>query len=138
MSLNKFNSTIISWGKWLAIYILVGGIVGSATAFFLQSLDYVTLLRTNHIWVVYFLPIVGLVIGLLYYYYGDVANKGNNLLIETHQSLENGETPKPIPFKMAPMVFISTLLTHIAGICRKRRHCGSNGWCYCRSVYCNI
>jgi H+/Cl- antiporter ClcA len=89
--------------------------VGSATAFFLQSLDYVTLLRTNHIWVVYFLPIVGLVIGLLYYYYGDAANKGNNLLIETHQSLENGETPKPIPFKMAPMVFISTLLTHIAG-----------------------
>jgi H+/Cl- antiporter ClcA len=115
MSLNKFNSTIVSGVKWLAIYILVGGIVGSATAFFLQSLDYVTLLRTNHIWVVYFLPIVGLVIGLLYYYYGDAANKGNNLLIETHQSLENGETSKPIPFKMAPMVFISTLLTHIAG-----------------------
>ncbi len=115
MSLNKFNSIIVSGVKWLAIYIIVGGIVGSATAFFLQSLDYVTLLRTNHIWVVYFLPIVGLVIGLLYYYYGDAANKGNNLLIETHQSLENGETPKPIPFKMAPMVFISTLLTHIAG-----------------------
>jgi H+/Cl- antiporter ClcA len=115
MSLNKFNSTIVSGVKWLAIYILVGGIVGSATAFFLQSLDYVTLLRTNHIWVVYFLPIVGLAIGLLYYYYGDAANKGNNLLIETHQSLENGETPKPIPFKMAPMVFLSTLLTHIAG-----------------------
>jgi H+/Cl- antiporter ClcA len=115
MSLNKFNSTIVSGVKWLAIYLIVGGIVGSATAFFLQTLDYVTLLRTNHIWVVYFLPIAGLAIGLLYYYYGDAANKGNNLLIETHQSLENGETPKPIPFKMAPMVFISTLLTHIAG-----------------------
>jgi H+/Cl- antiporter ClcA len=115
MSLNKFNSTIVSGVKWLAIYILVGGIVGSATAFFLQSLDYVTILRTNHIWVVYFLPMAGLVIGLLYYYYGDAANKGNNLLIETHHSLENGETPKPIPFKMAPMVFLSTLLTHIAG-----------------------
>ena len=115
MSLNKFNSTIVSGVKWLAIYILVGGIVGSATAFFLQSLDYVTLLRTNHIWVVYFLPIAGLVIGLLYFYYGDAANKGNNLLIETHQSLEKGETLKPVPFKMAPMVFISTLLTHVAG-----------------------
>jgi H+/Cl- antiporter ClcA len=115
MSLNKFNSTIVSGVKWLAIYLIVGGIVGSATAFFLQSLDYVTLLRTNHIWVVYFLPMAGLLIGLLYYYYGDAANKGNNLLIETHQSLENGETPKPSPFKMAPMVFISTLLTHIAG-----------------------
>jgi H+/Cl- antiporter ClcA len=115
MSLKKISSTIVSGVKWLAIYILVGGIVGSATAFFLQSLDYVTLLRTNHIWVVYFLPIAGLIIGLVYYYYGESANKGNNLLIETHQSLENGETSKPIPFKMAPMVFISTLLTHIAG-----------------------
>ena len=115
MSLNKFNSTIVSGVKWLAIYLIVGGIVGSATAFFLQSLDYVTLLRTNHIWVVYFLPMAGLLIGLLYYYYGDAANKGNNLLIETHQSLENGETPKPIPFKMAPLVFMSTLLTHVAG-----------------------
>jgi len=115
MSLNKFNSTIVSGVKWLAIYLIVGGIVGSATAFFLQSLDYVTLLHTNHIWVVYFLPIAGLLIGLLYYYFGDAANKGNNLLIETHQSLENGETPKPIPFKMAPLVFMSTLLTHVAG-----------------------
>jgi H+/Cl- antiporter ClcA len=115
MSLNKFNSTIVSGVKWLAIYLIVGGIVGSATAFFLQSLDYVTLLHTNHIWIVNFLPIAGLMIGLVYYYYGESANKGNNLLIETHQSLENGETPKPIPFKMAPMVFLSTLLTHVAG-----------------------
>ena len=115
MSLNKFNSTIVSGVKWLAIYLIVGGIVGSATAFFLQTLDYVTLFREKHIWVVYFLPIAGLLIGLLYYYYGDAANKGNNLLIETHQSLENGETPKPIPFKMAPLVFMSTLLTHVAG-----------------------
>ncbi len=115
MSLHKIYTTITSWLKWLAIYLIVGGMVGSATAFFLQTLDYVTLLRTNHIWVVYFLPIAGLLIGLLYYYYGDAANKGNNLLIETHHSLQNGETPKQIPFKMAPMVFLSTLLTHIAG-----------------------
>jgi len=115
MSLNKFNTTITSWLKWLAIYLLIGGIVGTATAFFLQTLDDVTLFREKHIWVVYFLPIAGLVIGLVYYYYGESANKGNNLIIETHHSLQNGETAKPIPFKMAPMVFLSTLLTHIAG-----------------------
>lgn len=114
MSLNKFNTTIKSWLKWLAIYLLIGGIVGTATAFFLQTLDYVTLFREEHVWVVYFSPIAGLVIGFLYYY-GTAANKGNNLLIETHHSLENGETPKPVPFKMAPMVFLSTLLTHVAG-----------------------
>ncbi len=115
MSLNKINTTIASWLKWIAIYLLIGGIVGTATAFFLQTLDYVSLFREKHIWLVYFLPIAGLMIGLVYYYYGEVANKGNNLIIETHHSLEHGETPKPIPFKMAPMVYLSTLLTHIVG-----------------------
>jgi len=115
MSLNKFNTTITSWLKWLAIYLLIGGIVGTATAFFLQTLDDVTLFREKHVWVVYFLPIAGLVIGLVYYYYGDEANQGNNLIIETHQALEKGVETKSIPFKMAPMVFLSTLLTHIAG-----------------------
>jgi H+/Cl- antiporter ClcA len=115
MSLNKINTTITSWLKWLTIYLLIGGIVGTATAFFLQTLDYVTLFREKHIWVVYFLPIAGLTIGLLYYYYGDEANQGNNLIIETHQALEKGVETKSIPFKMAPMVFLSTLLTHIAG-----------------------
>ncbi|NBR57369.1 MAG: chloride channel protein, partial [Chitinophagia bacterium] len=111
----NFKNNTIKLLKWIAIYILVGGIVGSATAFFLQSLDYVTLFRMKHIWVVNFLPIAGLVIGLVYYYYGEAANKGNNLIIETHQSLEKDEASKSIPFKMAPMVFLSTLLTHIAG-----------------------
>jgi H+/Cl- antiporter ClcA len=115
MSLNKINTTIASWLKWIAIYLLIGGIVGTATAFFLQTLDYVSLFREKHIWLVYFLPIAGLMIGLVYYYYGEAANKGNNLIIETHHSLEHGETPKPIPFKMAPMVYLSTLLTHIVG-----------------------
>ena len=115
MSLNKLNTTITSWLKWIAIYILIGGIVGTATAFFLQTLDDVTLFREEHLWVIYFLPIAGLMIGLVYYYYGEAANKGNNLIIETHHLLENGETPKPIPFKMAPMVFLSTLITHIVG-----------------------
>lgn len=115
MSLNKINTSITSWLNWLAIYLLIGGIVGTTTAFFLQSLDDVTLFREKHIWVVNFLPIAGLMIGLLYYYYGTAANKGNNLIIETHQALEKGLESKSIPFKMAPMVFLSTLITHIAG-----------------------
>lgn len=115
MMLTNFKKNTIKLLKWIAIYILVGGIVGSATAFFLQSLDYVTQFRMKHIWVVNFLPITGLVIGLVYYYYGEAANKGNNLIIETHQSLEKDGASKSIPFKMAPMVFLSTLLTHIAG-----------------------
>ena len=115
MKPNNLKNTFLHQIKWLAIYILVGGIVGSATAAFLHSLDYVTLFRMEHIWIVYFLPIAGLMIGLIYYYYGGAANKGNNLLLETHQSLENGEAKNVVPLKMAPLVFFSTLLTHVVG-----------------------
>ncbi len=85
MSLHKIYTTITSWLKWLAIYLLIGVIVGTATAFFLQTLDDVTLFREEHVWIIYFLPIAGLVIGLLYYYYGTAANP---LLAEGEMGIE--------------------------------------------------
>lgn len=115
MKSTNFNTTVIQFFKWIFIYLLVGGIVGSATAAFLHFLDDVTLFRMNHIWIVNFLPIAGLMIGLIYYYFGGATNKGNNLLLETHQSLENGEAKNVVPLKMAPLVFFSTLLTHVVG-----------------------
>ncbi|MGI9137412.1 MAG: chloride channel protein [Sediminibacterium sp.] len=115
MQANNFKNNITSFFKWMVIFLFVGIIVGTATASFLHSLDYVTQFRMKHIWIVNFLPIAGLMIGLVYYYYGEAANKGNNLLLETHQSLENGEEKKIVPLKMAPLVFVSTLLTHLTG-----------------------
>ena len=96
--------------KWVGICLLVGLPVGSVVAFFLASLDIATTWRENHLWVIYLLPIAGLLIALIYHYYGGEANKGNNLLLEAHQ-LDD----KRIPLSMAPLVFISTILTHIAG-----------------------
>jgi H+/Cl- antiporter ClcA len=52
----------------------------------------------------------GLAIGLLYHYYGKDVVKGNNILLEEY------ENPKEtIPIKMAPMVLIGTLITHLFG-----------------------
>ena len=115
MQVSKLNIFFSSMIKWIIICILVGGIVGSATALFLISLDLVTLWRSDHIWIVNFLPFIGLAIGLAYYYYGEESKKGNNLIIETHQNAETVSYSKPIPFIMAPLVFFSTLLTHVGG-----------------------
>lgn len=115
MKTNNIKNNILTLFKWLVIYILVGVIVGSATSAFLHSLDVVTKFRMDHIWIVNFLPIAGLGIGLMYYYYGGSANKGNNLLLETYESLENEEAKNVVPLKMAPLVFFSTLFTHVAG-----------------------
>lgn len=96
--------------KWLFISSLIGVFVGSASAGFLQSLDWVTKYRENHLWLIALLPIGGLAIGLLYHYLGKDIEPGNNLLIDTIHN------PKEIiPFRMAPFVYIGTMATHLFG-----------------------
>ena len=120
--MKKINSSLIFIMKWLVISILTIGLIGTATAWFLIALDFVTIWRTDHIWVVNFLPLIGLGIGYAYQYFGPTVQKGNNLILETHQAEETTSSSsntstsiKPIPLLMAPLVFISTLLTHIGG-----------------------
>ena len=122
MQMKKINSSLIFILKWLVISILTIGLIGTATAWFLIALDFVTIWRTDHIWVVNFLPLIGLGIGYAYHYFGTAVQKGNNLILETHQAEETTSSSstsstsiKPIPLLMAPLVFISTLLTHIGG-----------------------
>lgn len=96
--------------KWLIISSIVGLCVGSASAFFLWSLSWVTDIRESHLWLIAWLPIAGLLIGLLYLYFGKTVEKGNNLLIETIHD------PKDtIPFRMAPMILLGTIVTHLFG-----------------------
>jgi H+/Cl- antiporter ClcA len=115
MQEKKLNISLLFILKWILICLLVACLVGSATALFLISLDRVTLWRTQHIWIVNFLPFIGLIIGLAYYYYGAESKKGNNLILTTHQTAETATDAKVIPLVMAPIILISTLLTHVAG-----------------------
>ena len=59
--------------KWIFISTLLGSIIGSVVAWFLISLDFVTEFREINSWIIYILPIGGLIIGLLYHYYGPVS-----------------------------------------------------------------
>jgi H+/Cl- antiporter ClcA len=96
--------------QWLVICALIGLFSGSASAFFLVTLEWVTQIREHHAWIIWLLPLGGLIIGLLYHYYGASVVKGNNLLLEEYENPQ-----QPIPFKMAPLVLIGTLITHLVG-----------------------
>jgi len=117
--MKKISTHLLFILKWLFITIMTAVLVGSATAWFLIALDFVTIWRTDHIWVVNFLPLIGLGIGFAYHYFGADAKKGNDLILEIHQATETTSTKsssiKPIPLIMAPLVFISSLLTHLGG-----------------------
>lgn len=96
--------------KWLFITAIIGVFIGCASAFFLQTLEWATQLRENHLWIIVFLPLAGFLVGLLYHYFGKDVEAGNNLLLETIH-----EPKKTIPFKMAPLVYFGTMITHFFG-----------------------
>ncbi|WP_343522888.1 voltage-gated chloride channel family protein [Pedobacter sp.] len=105
-----FGLLLISSIKWLFVSCLLGGIIGSASALFLSTLNWATDYREQHVWIIAFLPLAGVMIGLAYHYWGTAVVKGNNLLIEELQSPK-----KIIPIIMAPLIFTGTIITHLFG-----------------------
>ncbi|HNY31401.1 MAG TPA: chloride channel protein [Fibrobacteria bacterium] len=89
---------------------LVASLAGSASALFLWLLQAVTAIREDHGWLLFCLPLAGLVSGLAYHRWGSLVEAGNNrILQELHD-------PKSfIPLRMAPMVLVGTLATHLCG-----------------------
>lgn len=96
--------------KWLLVATIVGLLVGSASALFLVTLNWVTVYREANAWLLFLLPLGGLLVGFIYHYWGQTVVKGNNQLIEEIQN-----PTETIPFKMMPLVLLTTLITHIVG-----------------------
>ncbi len=103
-------SSLVYLCKWILLCSIIGTVVGSASAGFLISLEWVTQYREAHVWLIALLPLAGLGIGWLYHYYGNDVESGNNLLIDSiHHPAHS------IPFRMAPFVYLGTMVTHLFG-----------------------
>lgn len=96
--------------KWIVISMAAGALVGSASAILLLSLEWATNTREANLWLIALLPLAGLAIGLMYHYLGSSVVKGNNYLLEEVHSSKH-----IIPFKMAPLIYIGTVITHLFG-----------------------
>jgi hypothetical protein len=96
--------------QWLGLGALVGALCGAAAALFLWLLDEATAYRTDHAAIVFALPVAGLAIGWIYERLGAPIAAGNNLVIDTIHD----DGPE-LPLRMAPMVLIGTVLTHLFG-----------------------
>ncbi len=94
--------------KWLAVGGLIGGIGGVIGSLFHIGVSYATRWRSAHPWVLYLLPLLGLIIVGLYRVTG-VEGKDTNAVIE---SVHFG---KNVPILLVPVIFLSTVLTHLGG-----------------------
>lgn len=96
--------------KWLIIVAPVSIVIGSACAFFLWSLEQVTTLHFTHPWLLFLLPLGGALICLIYQIWGKSTEAGNNLIMEQIHEPNSG-----VPARMAPLVLIGTIVTHLLG-----------------------
>ncbi|MFT3902008.1 MAG: voltage-gated chloride channel family protein [Niabella sp.] len=96
--------------KWTCLVIPVSLTVGSLVALFLWLLDKAINIRFAHPWLLFFLPLSGILIYALYKVSGKNAEGGNNLIMDEIHTPGGG-----VPFRMAPLVLLTTVITHLFG-----------------------
>lgn len=99
-------AVFIRWGIFSAF---VGLFVGAFSTLFAFCLRQVTSFRTENPWLILCLPLAGVVIVFLYGVFRYKNDKGTNMVLSSiHAEAE-------VPFRMAPLIFISTIITHLFG-----------------------
>lgn len=102
--------------RWIVTGSLLAAIVGVASglasAAFLLMLDRATDLQTDHGWLLYLLPLAGIVIAWAYNGYGVAAAGGNNVILD---QIHATDQVNRVPLRMFPLVLVSTILTHLCG-----------------------
>jgi chloride channel protein, CIC family len=96
--------------RWIVLGVISGLLAGVSSWVFLEVLDRVTDFRVEHDWLLFLLPVAGLLIGVAYHHLGGRSSQGNALLID-----EIHEPTEWVPRRMAPFVLVGTWITHLFG-----------------------
>ena len=94
--------------KWTFISAISGVTIGLAGTLFGLGIQKATAFWKSHSWTLYLLPLVGLLIVWLYRFAHEEKNRGTDMVLDSISSTEE-VTPAT-----APLIFISTLLSHLA------------------------
>jgi H+/Cl- antiporter ClcA len=97
-----------TFAKWTAAAILIGVPCGIVGALFYDGVSYVTGLRIEHDWILFFLPLAGLFI-VWFYRAIDLEGKGTDTIVEAAKVGEG------LGIRLVPAIFIGTILTHLTG-----------------------
>ncbi|MBL0313794.1 MAG: chloride channel protein [Holophagaceae bacterium] len=101
----------LGWTAWdLGMGSAVGVLSGAASAGFLWLLGRTIRLRQEHLWLLALLPLFGLISAWIYRRFGKESEGGGSLILD-----EVLEFKGRVPSRMAPLVLIGTLLTHLGG-----------------------
>src|SRR5690606_17455694 len=100
----------VSLLRWTLLLLPLSIIIGAVVALFLWLLEWATTTRWENMWLIYLLPVAGVFIFYLYKLVGKNSEEGNNLIMDEIHQPGGG-----VPFRMAPLVLLSTIITHLFG-----------------------
>lgn len=95
--------------KWSVFSAITGLVVGSFSTLFVELLTQGEKFRMTHPWLIYLLPLGGVIIVTLYRLFRYKNDKGTNLVLSTIHAEDE------VPLRMAPLIFMSTVITHFFG-----------------------
>ncbi len=95
--------------KWIVFSVVSGVVIGLVGTAFYFAMNWVTSTRIAHPKIIYLLPFGGMAIVGLYKLLHDEKDTGTNLVLS---AISAGES---VPLRMAPLIFATTLLTHLFG-----------------------
>lgn len=99
--------------KWLVLSLLLGCMMGLLATAFYYGLSFATGLRQKYSFLIWLLPVAGLVIAFFYKHFDkkpvSSGNSGTNMVLAAVNAKEE------IPTRMTPLIFFSTILSHLFG-----------------------
>lgn len=95
--------------KWLLAAGILGALCGGVGALFHKTVDFVTEVRMEHVWLVWLLPLAGLLTLALYRLCRVSFSAGTNLIFQSVTGSEH------VPILLAPLIFAGTALSHLFG-----------------------
>lgn len=96
--------------KWAFLSIIIGIGVGLISTAFSYLVAFATDYRIAHKWVVFGLPIGGLIIVALYRLAGQAKNAGTNMVMQVVR-----EDEELMPGHIAPLILVASIITHFFG-----------------------
>ncbi|MBE5790790.1 MAG: chloride channel protein [Clostridiales bacterium] len=106
---HSFFAYLWAFFRWMLTGMLIGVLLGVVGAVFAICVEKATHLRTHHDFLVWLLPVGGLLIALMYRLMKLPLSIGTDEIIKTVR------TQGHVPLLMAPAIFLSTTLTHLLG-----------------------
>lgn len=111
----EIKNTAISAGKyfrtfyrWVLLSTVTGAICGLVGSAFNLTVSRVTSFRGGHHWLIFLLPLGGVLIAALYHVTKTEGAGTNKIIDSVHEG-------KKVPLLLVPVIFVSTAITHLVG-----------------------